>query len=159
MHCSERDRNLPEAATPEEYDEHLQNIIKVNIGDKETFAKIISRKRDNAGNPVGARDSNPRLDGRIYIGELPDGGLEEFTANMVAENLFAQCDDNDNIYRIFDEIIDCYKEGDSVLVVVRWKDGNTSPVPQNRSPSQQPSMRWLHRSRIGPSLPPGYAQC
>ena len=74
-------------------------------------------------NPAfGTRNSNPRLDGRIYIGELIDGGLEEFTANMVAENIFAQCDDNDNIYKIFDEIIDCYKDGDLVFVVVKWKD-------------------------------------
>ena len=97
----------------------MQTLINITFANKiyllsETFAKIISRKRDNAGNPVGARDSNPRLDGRIYIGELPDGGLEEFTANMVAENLFAQCDDNDNIYKIFDVIIDCYKDGDLV---------------------------------------------
>ena len=57
---------------------------------------------------------------------------------MVAENIFAQCDDNDNIYKIFDEIIDCYKDGDLVFVVVKWKDGNTSSVPLHVMKESEP---------------------
>ena len=42
----------------------------------------------------------------MYTARLPDGSEREYTKNMVAENLFAQCDGDGNVIRLIDEIID-----------------------------------------------------
>ena len=77
---------------------------------------------------------------------MQDGGMAEVTTNFIADNIFAQCDDEDNIYRVFDEIIDCQRKRDKdrddrnrkkksnrsdkyVYIQVRWKDGSDSWVP------------------------------
>ena len=60
----------PTVVTPEEYDEHLQKIIKINHQGVETFAKIIGRKRDKDGSLKGKSDDNSRLDTRVYVGDV-----------------------------------------------------------------------------------------
>ena len=128
----------PAEVTPEEYDEHLQKVIKINHQGTETFAKIIGRKRDKDGSLKGKSNDNSRLDTMLYVGETVNGDLAEFTANMVAENLFAICDDDDNLCRIFYEIVDCEQDGDSAVVNVRWKDGGSCWVPLSLMKESEP---------------------
>jgi hypothetical protein len=50
-------------------------------------AKITGRKRDALGNLVGCYDPNPLLNTRIYLAEFPDGYIQEYTANSIAESI------------------------------------------------------------------------
>ena len=55
---------MPEADdyTPEAYDEYLTaEVLLPNMGEI-TKAKVVGRKRDANGNPIGVRNSNPILD-------------------------------------------------------------------------------------------------
>ena len=98
--------------TPEAYDENLKKLIKLNNNGEEVLGKVVSRKRNSDGKLIGKHNIDPKLDSRIYWLEMQDGGMAEVTTNFIADNIFAQCDDEDNIYRVFDEIIDCQRKRD-----------------------------------------------
>jgi hypothetical protein len=64
---------LPEAFTPEEYDEYLTaEVLLPNMGQM-AKAKLVGRKRDADGNLIGLRNANPLLDTRQYEVEFADG--------------------------------------------------------------------------------------
>ena len=65
---------------------------------------------------IGRSNSNPLLDTREYEVEMPDGSVETYTANVIAENLYAQIDDDGNPYTIMEEIQDHRKDGDALSV-------------------------------------------
>jgi hypothetical protein len=117
-----------------------------------TKAKVISRKRDADGNLVGHRHHNPILDTREYEVEFPDGAVDTFMANLIAENMYSQVDANGCLYALLSEIIDHKSNGSAVQkddgfkttkdgqvrpryttkgwkLLVSWKDGSTSWVP------------------------------
>jgi len=107
---------MPEADdyTPESYDEYLTaEVLLPNMGTL-TKAKVISRKRDADGNPVGRRHHNPILDTREYEVEFPDGAVDTFTANLIAENMYSQVDADGRSYALLSEIIDHKSDGSAV---------------------------------------------
>jgi hypothetical protein len=150
----EPDASMPEADayTPEQYDEYLTaEVLLPNMGTV-TKAKVIARKRDADGNPVGQRNSNPILDSREYEVQFPDGATDTFTANIIAENLYSQVDGDGYSYVLMSEIIDHKKDGTAVSkddgfettkdgqqrprrttqgwkLLVTWKDGSSSWEP------------------------------
>jgi hypothetical protein len=56
-------------------------------------ATVRKRVRDEDGSPIGRAHNNPLLDSRKYEVEYVDGHVEELTANLIAENLIAQVDE------------------------------------------------------------------
>jgi hypothetical protein len=50
------------------------------------------RKRELDGTWKGRVNSNSMLDSRTYGIEFPDGRSDEYTENVIAENMYAQCD-------------------------------------------------------------------
>ncbi len=66
---------------------------------------MIGRKRDQDGNPVGTYHNNPLLNTRIYLAEFPDGHIVEYSANMIAEAIYNEIDDNGVEEILFDSII------------------------------------------------------
>jgi hypothetical protein len=107
---------VPEADefTPEAYDEYLTaEVLLPNMGEM-TKAKVTDRKRDADGNPIGLRNPNPLLDTRQYEVEFADGATDVFTANLIAENLYSQVDEEGNSYSIMSEITDHKSDGTAV---------------------------------------------
>ena len=72
------------------------------------------RARDAKGELFGTRNSNPILDTRSYEVDFPDGTVAEFTANVIAENMFSQCDGAGNQYRLMSGIVD-HKSNDKAF--------------------------------------------
>ena len=67
-----------------------------------TRGKVIYRKRDAEGNLIGRANNNPILDTRQYQVQFADGEVTELTANVIAEAMFAECDEDGNEYVLFD---------------------------------------------------------
>ena len=111
-------------------------------------AKVKKRVRDDEGNPVGRANNNPLLDSRKYEVEYIDGHVEELTANIIAENLIAQVDEEGQRQMMMSEIMDHRTLHDAVPqaqgtyvnqygvkrrkattrgweLLVEWKDGST----------------------------------
>ena len=106
------------------------------------------RSRDAKGELFGTRNPNPILDTRSYEVKFPDGDVAEFTANVIAENMFSQCNDAANQYRLMSKIVyhkSNYKavaKSDRYVFIrgrqfprkttvgwnlcVEWRDGSTS---------------------------------
>ena len=141
----------------EAYIESLDNYIgaKVVIPGKDAvpvLAEVKKRKRDPLGNAVGQPNVNPILDTRVYELEFPDGRVEEYGVNVIAESLMAQVDEEGWDYGLLDEIVSFRKDesiaiprNQSTILVngverkvittkgwdveVKWQDQSTSWVP------------------------------
>jgi len=57
------------------------------------------------GELTGHHHSNPILDTWTYQVEFPDGQLHEYTATLIAENMFFMCDDHGNQFLLFDAFV------------------------------------------------------
>ena len=102
--------------------------------------------------PLTNIPNNPILDTREYEVVFPDGATDVFTANIIAENLYSQVDEEGNSYAIMSEIIDHQSDGSAVTkddgmettkdgllrprrttkgwkLLVSWKGGTSSWVP------------------------------
>jgi hypothetical protein len=96
----------------------------------------------------GRANANSMLDTRTYEIEFPDGRSDEYIANVIAENIYAQCDIEGRQYNLMEGIIDHKTDGHAVEptdvyikpgsnkkvrkttkrwhLCVEWKDGTTS---------------------------------
>jgi len=110
------------------------------------------RVRDDDGNPVGQQHTNPMLDTRWFEVELGDGLVSEYATNLIAENIYAQCNEEGRKHMIFKEIINHRKDSSAIPkeegyivsssgnlhkkrtthgwdICVEWHDGSTSWLP------------------------------
>jgi hypothetical protein len=79
--------------TPEALDSLISTEVLLPKGDILIPAKVISRERDGEGNLIGRQNATPIMDTRIYDVQFPDGHVEAYSANVIAENIYAQVDE------------------------------------------------------------------
>ena len=79
----------------EAFNKFLGICVEVPAQDAESVivGKVIGRKRDTDGQLMGRSNDNPILNTAIYNVETPDGVIHEYTANLLAEHLWHQVDD------------------------------------------------------------------
>ena len=106
-----------EEFTPDTYDDRYLNMeLAIPRGDNPNpqYAKVTKRLRYADGIPIGMANENPILDSRMYEVEYQDGTKASLEANYIAENLFAQVDQEGNRHVLLDEIIDYRVNGREV---------------------------------------------
>jgi hypothetical protein len=136
-----------------ETDQYIGMELALPRGDDGAMvhAKVIKRLKDNEGNPVGTANANPLLDSRAYEVEFINGHVEELTANIIAENLIAQVDDEGHRQMMLEEILDHCTTREAIPksqgtyvnqygvkrqkhttrgweLLIQWKDGSTDWV-------------------------------
>ena len=80
-------------------------------GDQPEFARFTKRLKDANGLPIGTANQNPILDSRMYEVEYQDGHKASMTAESIAQNLFAQVNEEGHRHVLFDEIVDHRTDG------------------------------------------------
>ena len=135
------------------YDTYLNMELALPQGDslEPTRARVTKRLKDANGIPIGTTDDNPLLDTMMYEVEYLDGERTSLSANHIAENLFAQVDNEGNRQGLMKEIIDYRMNGQEVKhqdafimtrtgtkrrrettkgweIPIEWKDGSTNWV-------------------------------
>ena len=115
-------------------------------------ATVKRRKKNDDGTLRGTSNDNPILDTRVYEVEFEDGSYNEYSANVLAENLYNHVDDDGNSHSLLSAIVD--HEVDHTIAVskedslhesnnlrrrrittkgwrikVEWKDGSASWIP------------------------------
>ena len=132
----------------EHFDQYLNAEVLIARGDRMTTGKVKSRKRANDGSLRGTGDANPILDTRSYMVEFPDGSEAEYSANVLAENMYAQCDTDGNQFLLMEAVTDHRKTKDALEpgddtfqwngkkhlkrttkgweFCVKWRDGTTT---------------------------------
>ena len=136
-----------------EFDKFLGVYVELpgDDGESKVLARVKDRKRDHDGRLVGTSHTNPILNTAIYNIETPDGNVQEYSANVIAENLWNQVDDDGYNYNLLFEIIGHRKNDDAVTkengyyqtkmgtkrrvittkgwdLHVRWETGETSYI-------------------------------
>ena len=71
-------------------------------GNSYARSKVIGWKKDAYGNDIGRSNDNPILDTREYSVEFDDEEVIKLTANVIADSMFATCDDSRNEYQTMD---------------------------------------------------------
>ena len=142
-----------ETFTPDVYNTYQNMELAIPQGDslEPRLARVTKQLKDVNGLPIGLANENPILDTRMYEVEYLDGEWMSLAANNIAENLFAQIDDDRNHQVLMDEIIGhrsnehAVKQQDTFIVtktgtkrrkettkgselLIRWKDGETDWV-------------------------------
>jgi Reverse transcriptase (RNA-dependent DNA polymerase) len=133
---------------PESYDGYITSQVLLPRGDDMKLGTVRQRKRDENNTPIGTGHDNPVLDTRIYEVEFGDGQVLEYSANVIAENLYSQVDEEGHRHVILDAITDHKSNASAVpkddefvtirgknhrrkttkgwKLCVQWKDGSTS---------------------------------
>ena len=149
---SESTRSDADEFTPESMDEYISASVLLPRGEDVVRAKVVGRMHGRDGNPLGMRHSNPILDTREYQVEFPDGSTATYAANVIAENLYSQVDEEGRHFAILQEITDHKRDGSALSkddgfienrhgqrrpklttrgwkLLVSWKDGSTDWIP------------------------------
>ena len=102
-------KEADEEFTPDMFDNRYLNMeLALPKGDDPNpqLVKVMKRLRDANGIPIGTANDNPILNSRMYKVEYQDGTKALLAANYIAENMFAQVDQEGNCHVVLDEIID-----------------------------------------------------
>ena len=105
----------------EAFDRFLGASLEVpsQDGEGKVLAKVKERKRNSDGELIGSTHENPILSTAIYKVESPDGTINEYSANIIAENLYSQVDDDGYNFDLLYEIVGYRKD----QTAVESKDG------------------------------------
>ena len=107
----------PEADEMEDlevFDKYIGVEVNLNHGGQVLHGKVVGRKRDAEGNPVGHAANNPLLDTREYEVEFIDGSTEAYSTNLIAESMYSQVDDEGFQHILLKEISDHRKDSSAV---------------------------------------------
>ena len=84
--------------TPDVNGNCVNTSVMLPRGSRYARGKVIGRKRNAYGNAVVRTNGNPILDTREYCVGFDDGEVSELAENMIAESMYAACDDSGNEY-------------------------------------------------------------
>ena len=103
-----------EDITPESGDEYVGAEVTMSSGGILRTGRVTRRQRGDDGSIQGTRNENLILDTRTYDVEFPDGEVNEYTANVIAENMWAQCDLDGQQHILLEAIVDHKSNDDAV---------------------------------------------
>ena len=101
---------------PESFDDNYLNM-ELDLdrqGEGTKLARVTKWLKDKDGRPIGTASKNPILDSQMYEVEYEDGHKVAMAANAIASNLFAQVDQDTQLFVLFDEIIDWRTDGSQI---------------------------------------------
>ena len=110
--------HMPEVdeITPEAIDNYIGVDIMISHGDTGAQGSVRRRKRDVEGNTIRISNSNTILDTQTYEVEFKDGSMSTSSANVIAESMYAQGDDQGQKYLLFGSILDHKIDGHALQV-------------------------------------------
>jgi hypothetical protein len=141
-----RDSEMPEASDFDDLETYINTeVLLPRDGEHMQSAKVIRRTKDAEGKLVGKYHRLPYLNTQVYDVAFPDGGIEQYSANVIAENIYSQVDDEGHRYQLLDDIVDHRKTEEATLppginkyknkstkgwyLLIKWKDGTESWKP------------------------------
>ena len=119
--------DVDDEPTPLTFDNYLGAEVVLPKGDDMVAGKVVGRKRDSDGEPIGQENKNPMLDACVSEVEFVDGSHAELGANVFAENMYTQCDVDGNQFQLIDCIVDHRKDhtviqaGNQYFIMRGWK--------------------------------------
>ncbi|KAI2497125.1 Reverse transcriptase (RNA-dependent DNA polymerase) [Fragilaria crotonensis] len=103
---------------------------------------VKSRKRDSDGKPIGSSNPNPILDTREYIVCFEDGTEDTYMANLIAECIYSQIDENGRQLLLMQEIIDHKKTSDAISEEDSYYSTKAGPKPKRTTRGWRLLVEW-----------------
>ena len=94
-------------------------------GESKVLGRVKNRKRNHDGDLIGKSHANPILNTAVYNVETPDGNIHEYTANVIAQNLWDKVDDDGYNYNRLYEVIGHRKNDDAISQADGFYETNT----------------------------------
>ena len=129
-------------------DYYTEAKILLPRGNQMTRSHVVVRSQDTNGNVIGRFHINPILELRTYQVEFAGGKFRELTANIIAESIYSQCNEEGNEYLLLDVLVDYQKNNNAISlsdqqitvqgrqvihkttavcqICCKWKDDSTS---------------------------------
>ena len=121
-HSDKHRPDIDDAPTNDVESEAFDKFLGVYVelpgddGESKVLARVKNRKRDHDGGLIGRTDDNPILNTAVYNVETPDGRISEYSANVIAENLWNQVDEDGYDYNQLYEITGHRKNKDAIPI-------------------------------------------
>ena len=96
----------PEDDTHDNLDNYIHAQLMLDVGGEQLQGRVIHRATEPDGTKKGMAHRNPLFDTRAYLVEFKDGSVAEYTANIIAENIYSQVDQEGCSFSILQEITD-----------------------------------------------------
>ena len=90
-------------------DVYLNSPIVLPREENMDRGEVVSWKQDVYGKPIGRENVNPILDSRWYEVDFDNGDVTEITANIIVEQMYAQCGKKGNDMLLLNSFIDYRK--------------------------------------------------
>ena len=68
-------------------------------------SRVVDRTKNQYGKVNGDHKPDPILDTRIYNVMFPDGSIQKYAANIIAEHMYSQVDEDGHRYQLLESII------------------------------------------------------
>jgi hypothetical protein len=105
----------PKADDKEALDKYLNMELRMGARtDDERWGQVIKRAKGIGGEPVGHAHANPFFDMSKYKVEFTNGTIEQYAANIISKNMYAQVNDEGNMFQLLDEIMDHKKDNTAI---------------------------------------------
>ena len=102
---------LPEADSIPDLDLYIYaEVLLQKDGEHMEAARVVGWARDEDSDAIDKYNSNPILNNRVYDVMFPDGSIQQYTANLIAEKIYSQVHEDRHRYILTNEIIDHRKE-------------------------------------------------
>ena len=139
---NEADNHVEDAKTPQFADNYVGAVIDVvHMGEPKT-GTVKRRSRNNDGELIGEAHSNPLLDTRQYEVEFPNGEVSDYTANIIAESMISQCDEDGYDVKLMEAIVDHRKDGNAVTDADRYFISKGRRYPKKTTAGWQLCVQW-----------------
>ena len=137
----EEKSTIPHSDSYSNYENYVgSEVLLPQNGEHMHAARVIGLARDDLGNDIGTFNPNPIMDTRVYEVMFPDGAVERYAANILAENMLGQVDEDGYMYRMLDTIEDHRTDGTEATmqgsyttrgheIKCVWSDGTMTWVP------------------------------
>ena len=121
----------------EDYDRLVNAEVILPHRDKQSHATVIGKHVDSDGQEKGRSHDNPILDTTVYDVMFHDGTVKQYSANITAQNMWAQVDHEGHQYLTLDSIIDHRKDDTAVD-----KEDQYLVTKRGRKKLRQTTTRW-----------------
>ena len=88
------------------FNQYISARVCLPQGDQMAYGTVKRRRKDEHGNFIGHSNKNPLLDTSFYDVEFDSGETEAYSANIIAENIYSQVDQDGYTHLKIKEIID-----------------------------------------------------
>ena len=176
-----QEQGMPDADDMPDYDQYINSeVLLPSDGEHLKAARVVQRVTDDQGRPLGNFNSNPILDTRVYEVMFGDGSVHQYAANIIAESLWDETDDDGHYNQMVDCIVDhrsddtAIKSGNEFIhtksgkqiqtkttkgwyLKIQWTDGTTSWKPLREVKESTPVQLAEYAKRVNIEKEPAFS--